>query len=130
MTASTITRLELDVNPVPLARPRVVDGRAFTPARSAAFCEEFRWALRAAGWRRPIEVGLELGITLWRQHRGNNRGDLDNHVKAVLDAGNGFLWGDDRQIVAFHARFAAAGPRVVGAIHLELTYPATIGDAP
>ena len=34
------------------------------------------------------------------------RGDLDNYVKAVLDAGNGVLWEDDRLVVQILARFS------------------------
>lgn len=32
------------------------------------------------------------------------RGDLDNMIKALLDAGNGVLWKDDRQVVGINAR--------------------------
>lgn len=33
------------------------------------------------------------------------RGDVDNYLKAVADAGSGVLWADDRQLVAVTARF-------------------------
>jgi Holliday junction resolvase RusA-like endonuclease len=38
-------------------------------------------------------------------------GDLDNIAKAVLDAGNGVLWEDDRQIAALQLA------KIVGAQH-------------
>lgn len=115
--------LDLAVNPVPLARARVVAGRSYTPARSAEFCETFRWLLREQGIRAPIREDLALDLRFWRHHRGNNRGDLDNLVKAVLDAGNGFLWEDDRQVVSLAARFADAGPNVDGRIVIRITAP-------
>ncbi len=40
-------------------------------------------------------------------------GDIDNYMKAVLDAGNGVLWDDDRQIWDLHGFFdESAEPRV------------------
>lgn len=113
--------LEIPVNPVPLGRPRVMNGRTFTPARSAEFADAFRWGLRAAGWRsKPITMPVSLTLRFHRRHQGNNRGDLDNLVKAVLDAGNGWLWADDRQIVELHASFAEAGSHVDGRIELTI----------
>lgn len=129
MTAPRLLEVEtfdliLPVNPVPLARARVTNGRAYTPARSVAFAEEFRWALRSAGVRRPIDDDLALNVTFWRECRSSsNRGDLSNLLKAVEDAGNGFLWVDDRQITELHARIAEYGPRVDGRIRIRMTYP-------
>lgn len=34
------------------------------------------------------------------------RGDLDNYGKAVVDAGNGIMYGDDRQVVILSERFS------------------------
>lgn len=126
-----IVDLDLDVNPVPLARPRVVHGdtgpRTFTPRRSADFVDAFRWACAGAGWRgatrHPIDEPIALGLKFWRRHRGNNRGDLDNMVKAVLDAGNKFLWVDDRQVVRITAELAASGPSIDGRIQLWIEAP-------
>jgi Holliday junction resolvase RusA-like endonuclease len=111
---------------VPLARARTVTGtdgktRTYNPPQTTTFVDEFRWACRAAGHRGgPLAGELAIHVELWRHHTGNNRGDLDNHVKAILDAGNGFLWADDVQIIEIHARFVATGPTVTGRIRLEL----------
>lgn len=135
MTTPAHELLELNVNPVPLARARVVSDtagkvRSYTPDRSAAFVDEFRWACRAAGYRGgPLAGELAVHVELWRHHNGNNRGDLDNHVKAILDAGNKFLWGDDDQIIEIHARFVAAGPAVTGRIRLEIVEFAPLEEA-
>ena len=39
----------------------------------------------------------------------DRRMDLDNLVKNFLDAGNGVLWGDDRQVVELYARKTVEG---------------------
>ena len=121
--------LDLAINPVPLERARVVTDktiagtrtRSFTPERSRAFKDEFQWAARAGGARGPARTSdLAIHLEFWRHHKGANRGDLDNLVKAVLDAGNQFLWHDDRQILELHARIVTAGPTTTGRIRLEL----------
>lgn len=121
----SILQLDLALNPVPLARARVANGHAWTPKRSAIFQNHFRWELVAAGVRAPIAEPLALTLAFWRQHKGNNRGDLSNLIKAVEDSGNGHLWVDDRQIVEIHARFVDAGPKVAGRILIRCTYPFT-----
>jgi Holliday junction resolvase RusA-like endonuclease len=56
----------------------------------------------------PIEgdlsVDLELVITRPKQTKLTApRADIDNFVKAVFDALNGYLWEDDRQILKLYA---------------------------
>lgn len=36
-------------------------------------------------------------------HRSGQKPDIDNFLKATLDAGNGVLWEDDDQVVQIHA---------------------------
>lgn len=122
-------RLDLAVNPVPLKRPIVVMPRrptgrirAFTPD-PAAFVDEFRWAVKAAGVHAPLAGPLRFSAQLWRRCKPRTtRGDLDNHVKAIWDAGIGFVWEDDSQFVAIgDVAFVEWGPEVVGRIVLEIT---------
>lgn len=127
MTPNTII-LDLPINTVPLQRARVVTSRrgrssAYLPERSAAFVEEFGWMVKAQGILRPVGTDIALDLTFWRHHQGGHRkrGDLDNLVKAVLDAGTGILWADDYQLVDLGARFAASGPNVKGRTRVELT---------
>lgn len=44
---------------------------------------------------KPVSGPVELSLTVYRQR---NRGDIDNVLKAVLDACTGFLYEDDEQI--------------------------------
>jgi len=120
-----VINLALDVNPVPQGRAVVVrrEGArptAFTPDRTAAFYEEFRWACRGAGVRRPVQGQIALTLRLWRRAQASHRGDLSNMIKAIEDAGNGFLWDDDRQIDRINAEIVAWGPAVRGRIEIEI----------
>ena len=47
----------------------------------------------------PLSVTILLRVT-----DGMHRKDLDNQIKAVLDAGNGIIWRDDRWIDEIFAR--------------------------
>lgn len=105
--------------PVPAARPRVVNGHAFTPAEYAAWKRGAAFVLRAAGARCPCPPGVPLWAEVtvyhprpqskpahvdaetWRSGMAVasvTRSDLDNHVKAVLDAlqDSGWLDNDNR----------------------------------
>lgn len=118
--------LDLDINPRPLERARTVDTpsgkkRSFLPARSEEFRGELQWLFHEQGVRKPFTGPLELHALFWRHCRSDtDRGDLDNLVKAVLDAANEVLVVDDRQIVRLCADFVAAGPNVTGRIYLVI----------
>lgn len=107
----------VETPPVPKGRPRVGNGRAYTPSRTVAFEAAVRAAWVAAGCPRvegPLRVTVELdpaGVTVTLEEidvtRSKLRGDVDNYVKAVLDAvqdktRNGVTdpgaFADDRQV--------------------------------
>ena len=112
-------RIVLPVRPQAASRPRVVAGHAYYPERYRSWLEVAAAEARRV-WRRkpaggPVHVSVFLEgqrilvdvdeQTAWR--RGQIRGDLDNHVKAVLDAlvAGGVLV-DDRQVEGLVAVFA------------------------
>lgn len=42
---------------------------------------------------------FQIQLLTWPPHRPKGmRGDLDNYIKAILDAGNGVLYEDDQQV--------------------------------
>ena len=55
---------------------------------------------RALFGREPLGVVITFGYERGADHRR----DLDNEVKAVLDAANGVVWEDDRWVDVIHAR--------------------------
>lgn len=63
----------------------------------AAWTLSLAWHQALGSGARPLEGPIEVEATIC--HRPGRRADIDNLGKAVLDAGNGILWRDDRQVV-------------------------------
>lgn len=112
--------------PVPQGRPRFANGHAYDPQRSKNYKQLVRfWVTqflkKIDGWK-PHENALCVDLTFyvgiptsWSQKKriqainGQIRpitrsGDLDNLIKAILDANNGLLWVDDCIITDISAR--------------------------
>jgi Holliday junction resolvase RusA-like endonuclease len=91
--------------PVPKARARTTTSggvvRTYTPHKTAAY--EKHVGLHALAARQaarswaPLDGKARFGIAI-NIYRSIDRGDIDNHEKAILDACNGVLWNDDAQI--------------------------------
>lgn len=112
--------------PVPQGRPRFANGHAYDPQRSKNYKQLVRfWVtqyLKQLDSFKPYENALcvdlifYMGVpTSWSKKKriqasqGQIRpivrnGDLDNLIKAILDANNGLLWVDDRIITDLTAR--------------------------
>jgi Holliday junction resolvase RusA-like endonuclease len=97
---------------VPLQRSRTQRGRHYLPKRSAAYRETVQTAWMAAG--RP-SLGAEPFACSARFYGANPQADLDNLVKAILDALNELAFADDRQLVCIAGAHKLAadeqGPR-------------------
>lgn len=96
----------IPIIPVPFARPRFNNGQGFNAPKYAAFKTELAWRLRSLVRRPPLIGALQLTVsfTLAPPKRLKNKHpishpDVDNLLKAFLDAGNGILWNDDCQVV-------------------------------
>jgi Holliday junction resolvase RusA-like endonuclease len=86
--------------PVPKARPRFSgSGHAYTPARVKEAENAIRWELQAQGARPTSEPAY---VTVCFDCKSATS-DLDNLLKLVLDAAQGFLFENDRQVVEIHA---------------------------
>lgn len=126
---SPVLRLEIPMEPVSKARPRVVNGHAYTPARTARAEAVIRAAWDAAGRPRLPELPLALEVvasferpashyrrdgrlsaTGRRAIPGGVR-DWDNLAKAASDALNHLAWRDDRLIcwASVEKRFTTRG---------------------
>lgn len=94
----TVHRAVIPGNPVPKERPRVVNGRAYTPKRTQQAEQWVRLHARAL----PCLGGpLRVRLAFYRQNAVPC--DLDNLAKLVQDALNGHAYEDDRQIVVLAA---------------------------
>jgi Holliday junction resolvase RusA-like endonuclease len=122
--------------PVAKGRPRMTRrGFAYTPAATRKFEAHGRLAAQLAmDGRPPIEapVRIELLVELpvpasWSERkraaavvgdvRPTSRPDIDNFLKAILDAINGIVVADDSQVVETHAtkKFGIA-PKMVATV--------------
>jgi len=93
--------LTIPGNPIPKARPRIVNGRAYTPERTAEWEEIVRNTAMLQWTGRPL--GGPLSILMHFSRKNRRRCDLDNLVKAVLDGLQGVVFADDWQIVTLAA---------------------------
>lgn len=113
------------VKPVPKGRPRFSTHggavRTFTPKRTLDAERVIALAARRANnyavpTSRPVSVSLVFGFAYpksWSRKRTEEarrttlrpqaHGDTDNLTKTALDAVNGILWVDDRQVVRIEA---------------------------
>jgi Holliday junction resolvase RusA-like endonuclease len=88
-------------NPIPKQSYRAKAGGGYQPKRLTEWQENIGWvAKEAMGIRPPIKSDAEVWIAFYR--KDNRRVDLDNLSKAVLDACNGIIWEDDRQVTQLH----------------------------
>ena len=109
--------------PVPKKRPRVTRyGHAYTPKESLAYeTEVANMAKSAMGSSEALETPVAVYIYInyavppsYSKKRreaclngserptGANLGDIDNVAKQILDACNGIVYKDDRQVVSLH----------------------------
>jgi Holliday junction resolvase RusA-like endonuclease len=88
------------VLPVPLqpkARPRFANGVAYTDRKYRAWTENVQ-AILSEWWTiPPLKKGQVVALHL--TFAGPGTSDLDNLAGAVMDAGNGIVWVDDRVTV-------------------------------
>ena len=116
--------------PIPQARPRFTKtGHAYEPPRSRNYKTLARFwltqKLKKENTWKPLETAMVVDITFymsipssWTKKRKEEayngvirpttrNGDIDNLIKAVLDAGNGLLWADDTFItdIVAHKRY-------------------------
>jgi Holliday junction resolvase RusA-like endonuclease len=99
-----IDRLRIDGEPVPKGRPRFscIKGKphTYTPAKTLAAEQELAWHFRSAHTGPPVAHPVALRVAF---HVKSNTCDLDNLIKTILDAANGIVFEDDKQVVQIEA---------------------------
>ena len=83
------------------------------------------YALQAMQGRNPFSGAVKLSVDFFKRKpkkskyvTGNDPlnpdyGDIDNHVKSVMDALTGICYDDDRQITEIHARKFFGQPNII-----------------
>jgi Holliday junction resolvase RusA-like endonuclease len=125
--------LTIFTTPVAKARARTVvnNGKvhSFTPSATVVAEEAIRWEIVQHYESPPFapKVPLSLTCVFYRiRPKGvskkviypTGKPDTDNYVKLLLDAGNGYLWVDDSQIIHIDASKLYGNPP---RIELKLT---------
>ena len=106
-------KITIPGDPVAQGRPRFYRGRVVDPPKSKAWKEAARLHMKAACKNpimKPMPVELVVHVCFKRPKSSKpddrwktTKPDLDNILKAVMDAGNGILWEDDSQVVTISA---------------------------
>ena len=93
---------EVLADPIPLARSRFANGRAYLPERSRSYRKILQDAAKIVMSNfEPLTGALYCRLVFYRKFEPTvrNYGDSDNLLKAVLDAFNGLIFGDDSQLI-------------------------------
>ena len=73
----------VDIEPKPASRPRCSrQGRAYTEPGYRAWLETFSALVQKQWHRQPLESVSHIEVVI---SGPNRRGDIDNHLKAILD---------------------------------------------
>ena len=101
-----IIKFSVDMTPRPQPRPRVNrNGIVYEPFAISAYKRAIAIAAKDAMHGLTIITPVLVGIDIRRNLNAASRnfGDIDNHIKSVLDAMNGIVYADDRLVVSVNA---------------------------
>lgn len=101
--------LVIEMAPVAKGRPRFARGIAYTPKATKDAEKDIRDAVKSAYAGEPYDGAVDVAVIFYIQRPKSKprkkaeyptgRPDVDNYAKLVLDALNGIVWVDDRQVV-------------------------------
>ena len=111
---STI-KFSVTTEPVPFKRARSNGKRHFNDPRYSDFKYYVGLHARTAmQGRAPFDGAIKITVTVSTKYKPTalKSGDIDNHLKAVLDALNGICYVDDRQITEAHVYLHKGEPHI------------------
>ena len=117
-------KIDAPIKPVPFKRVIPRYGRPKNPAKYTEFKDELGYfALLAMGGREPLTGAIKITADFFKpapkKITSRRWGDVDNFLKAVMDALNGICYVDDSQVVEVRAGKFFGEPHIV--IELEET---------
>ena len=102
---------EMDIRLMPSPRPRVTRSGTFMPQKYTDQKKLIQAKIRGFKSFGRSSIALRLTIGLKRAKKGSNKnlyamptGDNDNYAKTVMDACEGILFENDRQIVELYVK--------------------------
>lgn len=111
---STI-KFSVTTEPVPFKRALSNGKRRFNDPRYSDFkLYVAAHAKVAMQGRAPFDGAIRITVTVSTKYKPTslNAGDIDNHLKAAMDALNGICYTDDRQIVEGHVYLFKGDPQL------------------
>ena len=111
-----LIKIVADIEPVPFKR--VVGNRhKFNDKRYSEYKDVLGYfALQAMHGQPPLDGAIKLSADFYKPKpksiTSRNWGDVDNFLKAVMDALTGICYDDDRQVIEVHARKFFGSPKV------------------
>jgi Holliday junction resolvase RusA-like endonuclease len=123
----------LHINPVPCPRPRITKkGWAYYPPKYKAWrndAEDLLIEMRDSfDWKHPLPLSIKLEVNavfVCRRPKttklSHPKPDIDNYLKALLDAGNAVIWEDDHLVTTVRASKQWATPGEEGYIEILIT---------
>ncbi len=111
-------RITFEVDPCPASRPRVTRWSTYYPKRYTKFKKDMQALtseMETTLSENLLSVHVDFYIKMpksWSKKKTeklantycSNNSDIDNYIKAILDALNGVLFIDDKQVVEIFAR--------------------------
>jgi Holliday junction resolvase RusA-like endonuclease len=97
--------LTIQGEPIAMMRPRLGRGHTYNPQKKLK--ERVRWEIRTLWPAEPLtgDVGINLIFQVGKKNK-----DLDNMVKFILDAMEGIVFKNDRQVSEIYARKESGDP--------------------
>ncbi len=104
------------VAPVPFKRALANGRRRYNDSRYTEFKSVVGlFARRAMHGLNPFTGAIKLSAKFFKpspKNTSRNFGDVDNHLKSVMDALNGIAYRDDAQVTEVHAELLNGDPHV------------------
>ena len=114
-------KINAPIKPVPFKRVMTQGKRRFNSDYYSNFKDELGYyALAAMNGREPLKGRIRLHADFFKKRKGlltKQWGDVDNFLKAVMDALNGICYRDDGQVVHISATKNYGEPHIL--IELE-----------
>ena len=108
-------KFSVPTEPVPFKRARTNGKRHFNDPRYTDYKNYVGLHAKVAmQGRAPFDGAIRITVTVNTKYKPTTlqAGDIDNHLKAVMDALNGICFVDDRQIVDAHVYLFKGEPHI------------------